>query len=217
MAERGILMSAPMVRAILSGSKSQTRRVVKPQPDAIHGGEPYWHVGGYRAWRHRGVTDVLRMGGNELVCPLGVPGDRLWVRESFSCSIAYERYPLREWGNKVWYWADGIPARGDWTKPRPSIHMPRSLSRITLEITDIRVARLQGISDADAVAEGVQVDELGHAIHEGDPIAWGGARGAYSMLWDRLNGDGSWEANPWVWVISFGRRLCVLGARAGGG
>lgn len=70
---------------------------------------------------------------------------------------------------------------------------------------DVRVDRLHDISDADAQAEGVQVDELGHAIHEGDPIAWGSARGAYSMLWDRLNGDGSWVANPWVWVISFKR------------
>ena len=159
MKERPIIFSAPMVRAILDGRKTQTRRVVKPQP-----------VGGDRIERDGSGWVVGRMRDSEnawrpLPCPFGQPGDGLWVRETWSGlhvfrntaplerkSFVGDGYPyMRE---DVWYWADGEPEYGDWERPRPSIHMPRWASRLTLEITGVRVERLQEISEADAEAEG---------------------------------------------------------------
>lgn len=196
--ERPILFSAPMVRAILAGTKTQTRRVAKI--DSVAYGKPVQWVS----------VAPCTTGIMEVRCPYGEPGDRLWVRESFSGARAYETrgYPLREWGNKIFYWADGQPRSGDWTRPRPSIHMPRSLSRITLEITGVRVEKLQEISEADAVAEGTPcyvcgrvMDGLGeddcHCFHTK-------ARPSdYRALWEQINGRGSWDANPWVWVLEF--------------
>jgi hypothetical protein len=133
-----------------------------------------------------------------VACPYGVPGDRLWVRETFAGSIAYERhgYALKDWGNKLWYVADGEPRSGQWTRPRPSIHMPRCLSRITLEVTGVRVEQLQDISEPDARAEGF---ELGAPPCIDAPLRW------YRYLWDQINGAGSWDANPWVWCVAFRR------------
>jgi len=231
MSEKPILFSAPMVRAILDGRKTQTRRVMKPQPDAVHDGEPYWFIGGYRAWIYRGnYSDVLRKGGNVLPCPYGKLGDRLYVRETWryrdwtedgepeieyradsgSRLVCGHEIPP-EWGDRlsdIWaglsdpsnYAIDQRAADRRW---RPAIHMPRWASRITLEITGIRVERLQDISEADAIAEGVQVDSVGHAIREGDDVAWGGARAAYAELWESINGTGSWAADPCVWVVEF--------------
>ena len=204
--KRPILFSAPMVRAILAGTKTQTRRVVKPQfsADAVPAEMPAtdpiggWVVGGYSGvwW-----CDAAANPDESKRCPYGKPGDRLWVREAFSGARAYEMhgYPLKEWGNKIWFWADGNPQRGDWTKPRPSIHMPRHLSRITLEVTGVRVERLQDISVADAIAEGVV--ECNQNLRGLEPcMEW---RYAYEDLWGQINGQGSWDANPWVWVVSF--------------
>ena len=125
--ERPVLFSAPMVRALLAGTKMQTRRPVKPQPETQHDGEPYWYVGGYRAWGYRPPSAVpLRAGGNPLPCPYGQPGDKLWVREAWarddedgqvmyradighdSCADAWEQGRI-----------EGVP-RYKW---RPSIHM----------------------------------------------------------------------------------------------
>ena len=188
--ERPILFSAPMVRALLAGTKTQTRRVVKDTglyaiDAAIHGPE----------------TAARELQALASRCPYGQPGHKLWVREAFSGARAYEMhgYPLKEWGNKIWFWADGNPQRGDWTKPRPSIHMPRHLSRITLEVTDVRVERLQDISEADAIAEGIGRTASGHWLPGPcDHPEW-----AYHQLWDQINGAGAWGANPWVWVVSF--------------
>lgn len=196
MAERPILFSAPMVRALLACTKSQTRRVVKDTglyaiDAAIHGPET-------------AARELLALATR---CPYGTPGDRLWVREAFSGSIAYERhgYPLLEWGNKIWFWADGNPQRGDWTKPRPSIHMPRHLSRITLEVTEVRVERLQDISEADAQAEGIAYSERfnGYCIGEAEHFNSHDPRLSYFSLWEAINGPGSVEANPWVWCVAF--------------
>jgi len=214
-----MLFSAPMIRALLAGTKSQTRRVVKDTglyaiDAAIHGPEV--------------ATRELQALATR--CPYGQPGDQLWVREAFSGSSAYERhgYPLREWGNKIWYWADGNPKRGDWTKPRPSIHMPRHLSRITLEVTGVRVERLQAISEADALAEGCHgpEDDIasnlpdcpqcgGVGLYTAFSPATGGAlpdtdcrmcdtsAKRYRLLWDQINGAGAWDLNPFVWAVSF--------------
>ena len=185
MKERPILFSSPMVRAILDGRKTQTRRVVKPQPESVHDGEPYWHVGGYRAWQFRGIADLLRIGtNNPLVCPYGQPGDRLWVRETFQiCSNFHvdcrdDKPPFSDgrpvkrnndpdypvWEQCYYAASDKCPEllspeteeiEARW---RPSIHMPRWASRILLEIVSVRVERLQDISEADAKAEGAQFD-----------------------------------------------------------
>lgn len=197
MRERPILFSAPMIRALLANTKTQTRRVVKPRKDPDYGCE----------------LSPCEIAGDEHIarlCPYGAPGDRLWVRETFAGSIAYERhgYPLKEWGNKIWYVADGEPRSGQWTRPRPSIHMPRCLSRITLEVTEVRVERLQDISEADALAEGIHKPagsqfwhtDPGANILPGDTPQW-----AYRNLWESINGPGSWDANPWVWVVGFKR------------
>ncbi|WP_420957526.1 hypothetical protein [Burkholderia gladioli] len=227
MKERPILFSAPMVRAILEGRKTQTRRVVKHQPpDDVapitvaryhptiidrHGDEaPGDEVFG--AYSEDGVWGCK--------CPYGEPGDRLWVRETWSADFA-RHYPCE----RVWYAADDdrrhdievregvrgifspesnlhVPFR--W---RPSIHMPRALSRITLEITDVRVERLQGISERDAIAEGICKTGSGFWSTYGQREVDGtfSPRSSFQSLWESINGLMSWESNPWVWVIEFAR------------
>lgn len=172
MAERPILFSGEMVLAILDGRKTMTRRVVKPQPepdtDCPH------HVG-------TGIERKAR------ICPYGKPGDRLWVRETF-CSFP---------DGNIFYRADNderAPMKG-W---KPSIFMPRALSRITLEIKNVRVERLQDISENDAKAEGTDGERyLGQGF---DHCVY---REAFRTLWESINGPGSWESNPWVWVVEF--------------
>lgn len=198
--DRPILFSAPMVRAILDGSKTQTRRIVKPQPDAIHDGKPYWNVGGFRtSWIGRTEPN---WGNNPLMCPYGNVGDRLWVRESHalltmmdgaevcayraSCEDSTFDYANEFTGNvhciQVERW-------------RPSIHMPRKASRITLELTAVRVERLGDISEEDARAEGA-IDQ--EAIDEGYS-----AVGFFNSLWLGINGD--FNRDQWVWVVEFKR------------
>jgi hypothetical protein len=214
MKERPILFSAPMVRAIIDGRKTQTRRVVKPQPDeyAAMQGDQCMLV-------HDSSPD---MHNSELIaCPYGQPGDQLWVRETF-CPI-YPQDPNYNGGNPIEYdyaatykhgdrLGDSIGIKKKWT---PSIYMPRAASRIELEITGVRVERLQDISEEDAIAEGVfkkvkdgyGLGDIVETIDGGEAIylSRGQARFEYRHLWESINGPGSWDANPWVWVIEFRR------------
>lgn len=203
MRERPILFSSPMIRALLDGRKTKTRRAVKPQPEV----SPEGNLCG--AWLSRPLGGLLlpQIGDIVMHCPYGKPGDQLWVREAFSgphCMDAGDgckAVPPSKWGycSRIWYWADGNPTEGDWTRPRPSIHMPRWASRILLEIVAVRVERLQDISETDAEAEGIQEIVDAGVDHDGTP------RGAYRALWEQINGAGSWAANPWVWVVEFKR------------
>ncbi|MGL4404745.1 MAG: hypothetical protein ACRCT6_03235 [Notoacmeibacter sp.] len=204
MKSRPILFSAPMVLAILKGAKTQTRRIVKPQPDKENDGYPYWYIGGYRAWQCHKVFDVLRSGAhNELLCPYGKIGDRLWVRESWRYGdfiedeVPYIRYfadgakkmcwPAKEWEEKF---TD--------KKWRPSIFMPRWASRITLEITGVRIERLHDISEDDAIAEGINLNDVtGFALQPRK------GREGFRRLWQSINGPDSWSENPWAWAIEF--------------
>lgn len=223
MAERPILFSAPMVRAILAGRKTATRRGVKPEPPSTPGSRPEpacdaencgtsWH------WRRAD-------GGCEwhIDCRYGVPGDRLWVRETFATiahgpglgvRIRYDATPEREDHRVI----DPAPDREDRWRPldwkrRPGIHMPRWASRITLEVTGVRVERLHEITEADARAEGVEREEYdwGHGwagALTGDGVSrvpMDCARSAFMDLWGEINGRASWDANPFVWVVSFKR------------
>ena len=203
MTERPILFSAPMVRAILEGRKTQTRRIVKPQPerDLNTFGWKWWHKSLNAGHLHTTANAMVRLMAP--LCPYGQPGDRLWVREAFAGSIAYERhgYPLKEWGNKLWYLADGEPRSGQWTRPRASIHMPRCLSRITLEITEVRVERLNAMTGMDAKREGVDVPPW--IPEDGADLDW--AKRTFAGVWESIHGPDSWAANPWVWVVGFRR------------
>jgi len=196
MKERPILFSGPMVRAILDGSKTQTRRVVKHSgdmefdPQDPHYG-PYWLA--YVAGDAMGEDVKVR-------CPYGTPGDRLWVRETFAQGV--EGCP-----GGISYRADHFDPKGDGPahpmKWRPSIFMPRIASRILLEITDVRVQQLQEISADDCRAEGHPADWS----RSPDPeVHNDAARDWYMDLWQSINGSDSWHANPWVWAITF-RRL----------
>ena len=200
---RPMLFSAPMVRALLDGSKTQTRRVVKPQPESRH----IEQVGSMLGFKKRnGDGFWLWPNAREKIltdCPYGQPGDRLWVRENGW--ERPERTPkmMRE-GADTWepyyFDADGLTDQDSedfkaWGfKRRPSIHMPRIASRITLEITGVRVERLQDISRGDAMAEGCPFPNMAKGD---DPRQW------YTALWDQINGAGSWKTNPWVWVVEF--------------
>lgn len=189
MAERPILFSGPMVRAILSGTKTQTRRVLKPQPYFDNRGLLWWE------WsRSAGSASIDPVGqpSDEWLkhCPYGAPGDVLWVREQFSYEHGCGKDAI---DCPCWYWADGNPDYGDWTRPKPSIHMPRWASRLSLRIKAVRVERLQEITELDAIAEGVTDWMIG-------PTS---ARQDYRKLWESINGAGSWAANPFVWVIEF--------------
>lgn len=197
MKERPILFSGPMVRAILEGRKTQTRRLVKA--DWIQSDRAPLEVapGFFHFWC-----------SGEHACPLGEPGDLLWVRET--------HYLVRQQGKQ-----DGAVIEIDYKadpnheqrmcpqKWRPSIHMPRWASRITLEITGVRVERLQDISEADAVAEGIEFDPGEGGVFHVSRVAGGcwsdSAVGSFGKLWKSINGDDSWDANPWVWVVEFKR------------
>ena len=210
MTERPILFSAPMVRAILAGTKTQTRRVVKPtrgRPIEFLGGGPRggadWNnpeCWGYEWHEGPEFVTLKPMDGQAYPCPYGQPGDRLWVRETFAHIYRDNTKPAARRDDDVAYKADhpGFDeyAYGTW---KPSIHMPRWASRITLEITGVRVERLQAISDADLECEGLQETIDAGVDHDGYP------RDAWRALWSSINGAESWTANPWVWVVEFRR------------
>lgn len=221
MKERPILFSGPMVRALLDGRKTQTRRLVKPQPQ--EGGlRPGWHVtvGGVnypidpRASSRRNLADA---------CPFGSPGDRLWVRETFS-AWSGGGGEHGEWDevDGVLYGSESIEFAADGkcrpVRWRPSIHMPRWASRITLELTAVRIEPLQAISSEDAKAEGARrFDELPSLSPYGSDPRWsmedppgvdhclGSPQMAFANLWIKLNGQDGWDSNPWVWVLEFKR------------
>lgn len=234
MKERPILFSGEMVRSILGDRKKQTRRIVKPlcgQPVfyAYHEGEPY----PYYFRRKDGVWDSFKT-FEELAakyCPYGVKGDRLWVRETWapvqplvSGELQYDSARLVEidgYPIEVWYRADGelgvlAYVVEDGPRWKPSIHMPRSASRITLEITDVRLQRLQDISEEDAIAEGVEPLDIGCRIYRdylghggdypgSDYLGFKNPIDSFRTLWDSIYSDRSfsWDSNPWVWVIEF--------------
>lgn len=179
--ERPILFSGPMVSAILDGRKTQTRRVIKPQPlKSSHYGdveESDKYPGEWFQWEGGDR-------GESFTCPYGNVGDRLWVRERF----------MAESRNTIHYYADGW-GYSDCPDSRwkPSIHMPRWASRITLDVTGVRVQRVQDLSYDDAFAEGIPTPRDGCPIEE------------FAYLWDSINKKRGfeWELNPWVWVIGF--------------
>ncbi|EPQ7092284.1 hypothetical protein ACXHH6_002612 [Pseudomonas aeruginosa] len=222
MKERPILFTGPMVRAILEGRKTVTRRVVKPQPDFLGSMvDPNTPFKTLDAGLHARIT-----------CPYGEPGDRLWVRETWTdvnmCgapalayradedirdlmeepgflddrgAFNYDDPRVKPYPFACWY------AELDQARWRPSIHMPRWASRILLEITAVRVERLQDISEEQAQAEGVKGEQCDHARQAcADIGCWGDTtKGAFGFLWESLNGEGSWAATPWVWVVEFKR------------
>lgn len=208
--ERPILFSGEMVRAILAGNKTQTRRVVKPQPPSNVESATHNNARDAWFWWDNGLT------GDKFECPYGKVGDRLWVRESWCRKWNERGFVYNSAGELdascVHYRADGydvLACDGDgylkrrkgggecspWT---PSIHMPRWASRILLEITDVRVERLQDISEADAIAEGCVVSGSDGKFSVPGPVY------RYEQLWDSINGKKHpWASNPWVWVIAF--------------
>ena len=202
--ERPMLFSAPMVRALLAGRKTQTRRLVK---------------GVALDWLSDGFTpDFVADPGNSSVCPYGKTGDRIWVKETHAI-VPRTAYAMSEGIQQTLrpdYNHDAAVYFADWerSKPgrwRPSIHMPRWASRLTLEVTDIRVERLLDCSEADAQAEGLEWVTPGMwSVDRALPIIGDDARKVYFDLWDHINGAGSATANPWVWVVSF----AILKARA---
>ena len=202
MKERPILFSAPMVRALLAGTKTQTRRVVKPQPEWLPEVRETRRTDGF-VWP---IGALGQQCGAPLVkLPYGVPGDRLIVRETFRLPAEYDdvKPSLVRSSAPVWYAADGRAEDG-WGKTRVSIHMPRWASRLTLKITDVRVERLQDISALDAMAEGLTWTAPGMwSVDRTLPIIGVNPRTVYAELWEHINGPDAWDANPWVWAVSF--------------
>ncbi|AHK20727.1 hypothetical protein BF17_16580 [Yersinia similis] len=194
MNEKPILFNAEMVNAILSGRKTQTRRIMKSDCMEIAENDD----GLLWPWRE----DCERGGDIWYPCPLGAVGDQLWVRECFSDLVSFGFFDgaVPDFVPDYWYWAGGNPKWGDWTKPKPSIHMPRTASRINLLITGVRVERLQDISEQDAAAEGCLYGkgngEIDLAVRP---------ENHFPTLWASIYGAESWQANPWVWVIDFER------------
>lgn len=220
MKERPILFSGPMVRALLDGRKTQTRRIMKPQPLFFTGRK--YIVPDDAPKKFHDCDDIREC------CPHGFPGDRLWVREAwnvFALSRDHdESWPLGEIpkadprlddDRRRSYCVDhpvaSLPGReggkGPW---RPGIHMPRWASRITLLVTDVRVQRLHDISEEDAKAEGVERYAAGHGHVSDTEVAidpgwtnFASYRAGFMTIWEEINGLASREANPWCWAISF--------------
>lgn len=204
MTVRPILFSAPMVRALLAGRKTMTRRVFKPQPVERADGlfDCHGREGGIFAADAATVADWMRD-----VAPFA-PGDMLWVREALDLFPGHAEYVADD----ARVGADSIEAMrwlDRYSRAKaPGIHMPRWASRLTLAVTDVRVERLQAISAADAVAEGlVRLKATGrYVVAPGDQYLGAAAhdpRTVYCWLWDGIHGPGSWTANPWVVALSF--------------
>ncbi|EJE9920122.1 hypothetical protein M5921_002602 [Salmonella enterica] len=199
-----MIFNGEMVRAILEGRKTQTRRVLGTYQDAVKFC-PEWDVNGKQIFivlgekDHTGMNPVI----TAIPCPFGQPGDRIWVRETFRvhsratdvATLVYRASVRNSWTEQTHRVPVAVcnkPATPEkWT---PSIHMPRWASRITLEITDVRVERLNSITESDAEAEGVTDTGFGDLLVDG-----------FRYLWKSIYGDDSWQANPWVWVIEFKR------------
>jgi hypothetical protein len=220
MRELPILFSGPMVRAILEGRKTQTRRVVKNQPPLDCGfvETAFYHptvldCHGDEAPGEEIFGAYSEDGSWGMKCPYGAPGDHLWVRETFQGPMWEEGTwdPDTDYHSPKYceYRADGGPTpeyvdfednlHQGW---KPSIFMPRWASRITLEITGVRVERLDDIGEADARVEGVTIEDRhmnGYCAGQTRPPSIR----AFRELWDSINGDGAWEANPFVWVVEF--------------
>ncbi|EAA8215607.1 hypothetical protein JNF56_001075 [Salmonella enterica] len=210
MKERGMIFNGEMVRAILDGRKTQTRRIMKNQPAGDYPETPALirNVGTGFQWHGLyGESSIFN-------CPLGSIGERIWVRETYQGPLFdYEQMESYledsskfEKPDFCVYRADGNPAPEFYDADdnlhcgwRPSIHMPRWASRITLKITDVRVERLNAISEEDAQAEGVQP-----ACYEITPPE-AAYRVSFGEVWRGIYGEESWVANPWVWVIEFKR------------
>ena len=241
MKERPFNAKPHELRSLLDGTKTQYRRLVKlPHQNPLGCWEvmPWGGPNGGRTCDGDTVPFQNAIGhsrtGEVIGCPYGQPGDRQWVREGWADLTATHgrrwetRNPLTGLYDRgvvpfAWYRADGEqPDLGDFGSEtpmserwRPSISMPRWASRITLEITGVRVERLQDISEADAIAEGIE--SAGHLFGYkqwrdytpgyvgglGEPDGWGTATSSYRSLWESINGSGSWEENPWVWVVEF--------------
>lgn len=228
MKERPILFSGRMVRAILAGRKTQTRRVIKDATGA------FWDHRGYDVtldyfgitlWTHRESGDVVTH-GPKAWCPYGQPGDRLYVRESWRGPHEHDDTKPRdiEPGGDIRYEADGkarfwtdassfyeqpAEAADGFGKLRPGIFLPRWASRIELEITGVKVERLQDISEADVLAEGIEAVENDN-VRELLAVRTG-ARDRWAEGWNRINGKRpgcSWEANPWLWCLTFKNLSC---------
>lgn len=226
MKERGMIFNGEMVRAILDGRKTQTRRIMKlqPKPSKSRPGDFWFSSKKLESMVH--VSDLAP--GNspiadyhlffqEHCCPFGAVGDRIWVRETFTGHYLDDDQiqDIKDGRDKASSlceyradYPDGYQAADGWT---PSIHMPRWASRILLEITDVRVERLNAISEEDAEAEGIDMEALYDSQDCYDCIADHNmtgrptVTGAFKYLWESIYGEEGWKSNPWVWVIEFKR------------
>jgi hypothetical protein len=225
MKQRPILFNTEMVQAILAGRKTQTRRVVKPQPELTESGFKwkgfYYGIGSSDERTNRNFAHAA--------CPHGKVGDVLWVRETWtpldtqevdSAQLDEDGIPLEEFQVEIGY-KDGMSKwcvfsedfydqmnediedmEQEGTKWKPSIHMPKDAARIWLRIKDVRVERLQDISGSDCGSEGMQVTGLTLSSIE---VHWDELKRQFKSLWQSINGEKSWNENPFVWVIEFER------------
>ncbi|HDX9124217.1 TPA: hypothetical protein RQO71_001361 [Klebsiella michiganensis] len=217
MKERGMIFNAEMVRAILDGRKTQTRRIMKPQPEPCPRGGHWWPSNVFKTMLH--VEDEMQNGKGVWggivgdACPFGDVGDRIWVRETWAeagASAPDLKLYRANYPEHVPSIYENVPPAEEirWT---PSIHMPRTASRIQLEITDVRVERLNAISEEDAEAEGIDMEALYDSQDCYDCIADHNmtgrptVTGAFKYLWESIYGEEGWKSNPWVWVIEFKR------------
>lgn len=227
--ERPILFSSPMIRALLDGSKTQTRRIVKlPHANSLGQWEPTV-IGGERGGRTAAGASIPSQGaiwhartGDCLASPYGQPSDHLWVRETF-CQFpadakdgngAQTYYKAAQHDDQMREVERVMASNG--VRWKPSIHMPRAASRILLEIVSVRVERLQDISEADAIAEGIEAMPCAvpdtrmwrnYMPSNGWTPSVAIPQNSFRSLWESINGEEGWMANPWVWCISFKRVL----------
>lgn len=226
MKQRPIFFNTEQVQAILAGRKTQTRRIAKPQPHSEFTHAEFETNGWAFYETDKDTDDNGRFpdanGFEHVTCPYGQPGDRLWVRERF-----YKYTGTQPGVNpKFRYFADGEIDQSDlrlWTAwdSKPSIHMPKEAARIFLQIEEIRVERLHDITEADALAEGILQEKHEFVTFPGKPSIWQRkdylktaetgvphyktitAQASFSTLWQSIHGSESWDANPWVFVITF--------------